>query len=241
MPHPTPTESNTRQQRSAMPWLPWLVVLASCSAPPKPPLPDERERRPVNSTLAVELQACRSDLANSRIAAAEAGRVAEHTHLAMQRMASHQQVMAAVQATLQAAAQADNPATDPGTASARANVIHVLTFPFGSSRVEAPAAALAAMVEDARQSPLVLLRGRTDGSTETPGESRTARERAQAVRAFLIGAGVDPSRIRLTWQPVGDTLADNDSPAGRSLNRRVEVEVYPVLPNRRAVVQHGGA
>ena len=76
----------------------------------------------------------------------------------------------------------------------------------------------------------MLLRGRTDGATDSAAESRIARERAAAVRDYLVGAGVDPDRIRATYQPAGDHAADNSSPAGQGMNRRVEIEVYRALP-----------
>ena len=76
----------------------------------------------------------------------------------------------------------------------------------------------------------MLLRGRTDGASDTAAESRIARERAAAVREYLVGVGVDASRIRATYQPTGDHVADNSSPASRGLNRRVEIEVYRALP-----------
>ena len=81
-----------------------------------------------------------------------------------------------------------------------------------------------------RQSPLVVLRGRTDGTTDSPIESRIARERAAAVRDYLAAAGVDPTRIRATYQPAGDHAADNTAATGRAANRRVEVEVYRTAP-----------
>ena len=56
-----------------------------------------------------------------------------------------------------------------------------------------PATMAAALIDDARGAPLVLLRGRTDGIDRQPAESRIARERAAAVRDYLIGAGVDPA------------------------------------------------
>ena len=37
---------------------------------------DESAKRPVNSAMAVELQVCRNDLHNTRIMAAESGRIA---------------------------------------------------------------------------------------------------------------------------------------------------------------------
>jgi outer membrane protein OmpA-like peptidoglycan-associated protein len=50
------------------------------------------------------------------------------------------------------------------------------------------------------------------------------------VRDYLVAAGVDPARIRATYQPAGDHLADNVSAGGRGLNRSVEIELYRALP-----------
>jgi outer membrane protein OmpA-like peptidoglycan-associated protein len=74
------------------------------------------------------------------------------------------------------------------------------------------------------------VRGRTDGTTVAPAESRIARERAAAVREVLVAGGVDPARVRESFQPSGDHAADNSTVAGRGLNRRVEIEVYRALP-----------
>ncbi|MBE2242148.1 MAG: OmpA family protein, partial [Burkholderiaceae bacterium] len=112
----------------------------------------------------------------------------------------------------------------------KANSLFAVRFDFGSTRLAMPAELSAALVEEARSAPLVVLKGRTDGTADSLAESRIARERAAAVRDFLIAAGVDVSRIRATWQPVGDHAADNTDAGGRSLNRRVEIEVYRALP-----------
>ena len=115
-------------------------------------------------------------------------------------------------------------------AAPQANSVFTIRFDFGSSRVVVPAETTAALVETARTAPLVMLRGRTDGTSDSAAESRIARERAAAVRDYLVGAGVDPARIRVTYQPIGDFAADNSKPAGRGMNRRVEIEVYRALP-----------
>lgn len=194
----------------ALTLLPWLLLLSSCSSPPKPPTVDESLRRPVNSPVAVELQACRNDLQNTRLLANESGRLAQATAATLANLAARQQMLALMQGA--------------------ANRVFTVRFEHGSTRVVVPPEAAAPLIEDAKAAPLVLLRGRTDGSTDVPAESRIARERADAVRAWLVAAGVDANRIRATYQPVGDHVADNSRAEGRGRNRRVEIELYRALP-----------
>lgn len=196
--------------------IPLLLVLGSCGSPPKPPTVDESNKRPANSAMAVDLQVCKSDLQNTRILATESSRLAESAAATLERVSARQQAIAAIQAAA--------PTAPP------ANGVFTIRFAFGSTRVVVPADTASALVESARSAPLILLRGRTDGATDSAAESRIARERAAAVRDYLVGAGVDAARIRATYQPAGDHAADNSSPAGQSLNRRVEIEMYRALP-----------
>ena len=198
--------------RSALPLIPMLLVLGSCRSPPKPPTVDESLKRPVNSAMAVELQVCKSDLQNTRIVATESGRLAETAAATLERVSARQQVIVAM------------------ASAPQANSVFTIRFDFGSTRVVVPVDTAAALIDNARAAPLVLLRGRTDGTTDSAAESRIARERSAAVRDYLVGAGIDPARIRATYQPAGDFAADNSSPAGRVMNRRVEIEVYRSLP-----------
>ena len=202
--------------RYTTPLIPWLLVLASCSSPPKPPTVDEMQKRPVNSQMAVELQVCKNDLQNTRLMATESGRVAETTAATLANLAARQQILAAMQG--------------PAGQQPKANSVFTVRFDFGSTRVVIPADVAATVVEDAKASPLVMLRGRTDGTSDAPAESRIARDRAAAVRDYLVAAGVDPAHIRATYQPAGDHVADNVSAGGRGLNRRVEIEMYRALP-----------
>ena len=199
-----------------IPLIPWLLALASCSSPPKPPTVDESQKRPVNSQMAVELHVCKNDLQNTRLMATESGRVAETTAATLANLAARQQILTAMQAA---------PGQQP-----KANSVFTVRFDFGSTRVVIPTDVAATLVEDAKASPLVMLRGRTDGTSDAPAESRIARDRAAAVRDYLVAAGVDPARIRATYQPAGDHVADNGSAGGRGLNRRVEIEMYRALP-----------
>ena len=202
--------------RQTIPLIPWLLVLASCSSPPKPPNVDETQKRPVNSQMAVELQVCKNDLQNTRLLATESGRTAETTAATLANLAARQQILAAMQGA---------PGQQP-----KANSVFTVRFDFGSTRVVIPTDVAATLVEDAKASPLVMLRGRTDGTSDAPAESRIARDRAAAVRDYLVAAGVEPARIRATYQPAGDHVADNVSASRRGLNRRVEIELYRALP-----------
>ena len=71
-------------------WLACLLLFSSCSSPPKPPSVDESRRRPVNTAMAVELQSCRSELADTRILMTESVRSAEASSQAMARLAQQQ-------------------------------------------------------------------------------------------------------------------------------------------------------
>lgn len=198
-----------------LPWLPWLLLLSSCSSPPKPPSVDESRRRPVNSVMAVELQTCRSDLENTRILATESVRTAEASSQTVARMAQQQQLLVR---------------SIEANAAAQRNLLVPVLFAFGSTQVNVSDADAARIVEEARSAPLVLLRGRTDGTAESPAESAIARQRAAAVEAWLVQSGIGRARIRTTWQPVGDHAADNTTAGGRTLNRRVEIEIYRTAP-----------
>jgi outer membrane protein OmpA-like peptidoglycan-associated protein len=214
---------------SLLPWLPWLVAIASCSTPPKPPTVDESRRRPLNAALEVELQTCRHELDNSRIVEREQRRRADAAvvHLgqqAQQQLATQERIERLIE-------REKSPAHSLATPAATApNTVIPLHFAFGSSELAVTDADRSKLIAEARSAPLILLRGRTDGTAESPAESRIARQRAAAVADYLVRGGIAPERIRTTWQPVGDHAADNATPEGRSLNRRVEIEIYRQRP-----------
>lgn len=212
-----------------LPRLPILLALSiaglgACKSAPKPPAVDESTRRPANSTQALELQACQHEVRNAQLREREYRWIAESATRTRERLAG-----------LQRAIDAMAPAAHVVSPSpAQGNSVYVLHFAYGSSRLDLAgdmAGELAATLKrDTRDAPLVVLRGRTDGTSDSPAESRIAQSRAAAVRDYLVAAGVDPRRIRTTYQPVGDHLADNATSEGRGRNRRVEIEVYRALP-----------
>lgn len=198
-------------QRTVLP-VSCLALLCACSSPPKPPTVDESLKRPANAQMAVELQVCKNDLQNTRILATESSHLAETMSATLAHMAARQQLLASIQER------------------AQANSVHIVHFGFNSTWVSIPTEEASTLVEEAKTAPLVVLRGRTDGSSDSPAESRIAQARAHAVRDYLIAAGVDRARIRSTHQPSGDHIAENSNQRGRSLNRRVEIELYRMQP-----------
>jgi len=192
---------------------PLLLALGSCTSPPKPPSVDPATRRPVNVASEVELQVCKGELQNSRILASETTRRAETARSAAVRLGE------------QHSNGACSRRSDAGT-----NAVYTILFTFGSTDGLVPPSSASWLTGRARQAELIVARGRTDGEVETAAESRVARERAAAVRAYLVQAGIDPARIRTSYQPIGDHSANNSTAAGRALNRRVEIEIYGALP-----------
>lgn len=206
------------------PIVPWFLVLASCSSPPKPPTADESRKRPANTAMAIELQTCSSELQSTRLRALDAERMAERAAVEQQRMVVLKELVAKLEPPRQTFA------TATGQALLRPNAIATVHFEHGSTRVDIPPATAGPLISAAKAAPLVLLRGRTDGTSETLAEAHIARSRAAAVAAYLIEAGVPPTRIRATYQPTGDHATENHSPQGRAQNRRVEIEIYPTVP-----------
>lgn len=193
---------------------PLLLLAASCSSPPRPPAVDESLRRPVNRPAMVELQTCRHELHNARLFSAEQAAVHAHED------ATRGQLRA-----MQALLESSTAQAQPGR-----NELFRVRFGFASTAVAMPPEVAGVLLPKAKAAPLLVLKGRTDGTVDSAAEARVARGRAIAVRSYLVAAGVDPARIRVTYQPTGDFVGDNTTPEGRAANRRVDVEVYSALP-----------
>jgi outer membrane protein OmpA-like peptidoglycan-associated protein len=72
------------------------------------------------------------------------------------------------------------------------------------------------------------LAGHTDivGSREV--NMRLSRDRAQSVADYLIGQDIDRYRIEIEGYGFDRPIADNDTPEGRALNRRVEMTILGI-------------
>jgi outer membrane protein OmpA-like peptidoglycan-associated protein len=68
----------------------------------------------------------------------------------------------------------------------------------------------------------VEIQGHTDSSGDAAVNKRLSQERAEAVRAYLSGKGVDGARLEAAGFGEEKPIAPNDSAKGREANRRVE-------------------
>jgi outer membrane protein OmpA-like peptidoglycan-associated protein len=74
----------------------------------------------------------------------------------------------------------------------------------------------------------ILVEGHTDSTGSDAKNQELSRRRADAVRAYLITRGVEPSQITAVGLGSSQPVADNATAEGRADNRRVEIVVQPL-------------
>jgi outer membrane protein OmpA-like peptidoglycan-associated protein len=72
----------------------------------------------------------------------------------------------------------------------------------------------------------VLAVGHTDSTGEEAYNQSLSERRADSARTFMIGAGLDASRIRAIGRGELEPIASNDTESGRQQNRRVEIAIF---------------
>ncbi|MDR0576130.1 MAG: OmpA family protein [Candidatus Accumulibacter sp.] len=88
----------------------------------------------------------------------------------------------------------------------------------------------AELLSKAKNAKQIEIRGRTDGLRASAGDERIALARAISARSMLIDGGVPAERISINYASATDYTADNNTPDGRALNRRVEIELRGQWP-----------
>jgi outer membrane protein OmpA-like peptidoglycan-associated protein len=86
---------------------------------------------------------------------------------------------------------------------------------------------------------LIDVYGHTDSTGSDAYNQALSERRARAVADYLTSRGVSYSRIRS--QGFGETqpVASNDTEAGRSANRRVEIKIVPISQDDVARARSG--
>ncbi|MDZ7653669.1 MAG: OmpA family protein [Burkholderiaceae bacterium] len=81
---------------------------------------------------------------------------------------------------------------------------------------------------------VVIVTGHTDSTGNAAANQKLSEKRANDVKAQLIKhAKIDPGRIYVEGKGASQPIADNRTPEGRALNRRVEIEVVGTRPIKR--------
>jgi OmpA-OmpF porin, OOP family len=137
---------------------------------------------------------------------------------------------AATQAAPPEAAQpAPPPPTPPIQLPSKGSVtLTGVTFAYDSAHLtDSSSPVLDGVASGLKQHPLlkVQLQGYTDSTGSVAYNMRLSRRRADAVREYLIGDGVDPSQLTTRGFGPEHPVASNRTADGRSQNRRVVLEV----------------
>ena len=74
----------------------------------------------------------------------------------------------------------------------------------------------------------IVVSGYTDSIGSSTYNQKLSEDRARSVADFLINKKVNPARIELAGLGEDNPIASNKTSKGRSLNRRVEITLFPI-------------
>ncbi len=101
-------------------------------------------------------------------------------------------------------------------------------FEFGSAKLKPESYhVLDQWVKILKENPNMIIEvaGHTDSIGSDEYNLKLSRARAKAVRDYFIKKGIEPSRIYARGYGERQPIADNGTPEGRALNRRVEIRI----------------
>ena len=107
-------------------------------------------------------------------------------------------------------------------------VLRGVNFDFNKSSLTVNAKTILDQVGEAmnkRTDIKVELDGHTDSKGSDAYNMKLSQRRAQAVRTYLVGKGIDAGRMTAVGMGEVAPVADNETDEGRELNRRVELKV----------------
>jgi len=71
----------------------------------------------------------------------------------------------------------------------------------------------------------ITITGHTDNVGSEDYNMKLSLRRAEAVRDYLVGLGIDPGKLEVKGEGMTNPMADNSTAEGRAKNRRVEVDI----------------
>lgn len=84
---------------------------------------------------------------------------------------------------------------------------------------------VAAALKDQGEMKPIVVEGYTDSVGSDSANQKLSKDRAEAVRAYLVSKGVPSEKITSVGKGEANPVASNDTPDGRANNRRVEIVV----------------
>ena len=78
---------------------------------------------------------------------------------------------------------------------------------------------------------VIIAVGHTDAVGSDAYNQKLSVKRSDAVKAYLVSKGIEKNRVYTEGKGEKQPVADNNTAAGRSKNRRVEIEVVGTRPN----------
>lgn len=126
-------------------------------------------------------------------------------------------------ASPQSMAAPDLPAYAYSTNSS--GVVIRVFHPFARTEFEPSEQVAQALRASVRTAEKIEVRGHTDSNVVNPIDKLIAIERAEKARTWLINNGAEGSKIRTKYFTAGNFLVENKTPQGRSMNRRVEINI----------------
>ena len=78
---------------------------------------------------------------------------------------------------------------------------------------------------------VIIAVGHTDSVGSDAYNQKLSVKRSDAVKAYLVTKGIEKNRVYTEGKGEKQPVADNKTSAGRSKNRRVEIEVVGTRPN----------
>jgi outer membrane protein OmpA-like peptidoglycan-associated protein len=78
----------------------------------------------------------------------------------------------------------------------------------------------------------IVIYGYTDSTGPADFNLKLSQERAASVRTYLTGKGINGGRFTVQGMGIADPIASNETPDGRSKNRRVE---FAITANQKMI------